>query len=192
MRIISGKYGKRFIEAPKGLDVRPTTERVREALFSSLYSILGSFEDLSVLDAFAGTGSLGIEALSRGAAHCSFCEHDRRVFKYLERNLHGLKIPTSCYKIFQCDVLKNPAILIPSRLFHLIYLDPPYSLDVQQVMEFCNSLCHAGLIDLKNLFVYEHSSTSPHEEILAQIENNFHELVKSNKIATTTYEIFSA
>ena len=72
MRIISGEWRSRPLVAPKGDTTRPTADRTRETLFSMLTSRLGSFEDLRVLDLFAGSGALGLEALSRGAAHCTF------------------------------------------------------------------------------------------------------------------------
>ena len=77
MRIISGEFRGRHLKAPKGDATRPTADRTRETLFSMLTSRLGSFEDLRVADLFAGSGALGLEALSRGAAHCLFVEQDR-------------------------------------------------------------------------------------------------------------------
>ena len=192
MRIISGTYGKRFIEAPKGLDVRPTTDRVREALFSSLYSLLVSFDNLNILDAFAGTGSLGIEALSRGAKSCVFCERDRHVLKNLEKNLQSLKVPSSSDKILQCDILQNPGAASSQAYFNLIFLDPPYKMGCEKVLELCKFIRETGLVADKNYFIYEHSSTTPYDEIIDTIKNNSFELIKSNKIASTSYEIFSA
>ena len=82
MRVVAGRYGGRTLKAPRGRDVRPTADRVREALFS----ILGPLDGLRVLDLFAGTGALGIEALSRGAASCVFVDVDTRP---VARNLRG-------------------------------------------------------------------------------------------------------
>ena len=76
MRIIAGQFRGRPLQAPSGLATRPTADRVREALFSMLASRVGSFEDLRVADLYAGSGALGLEALSRGAAHCLFVERD--------------------------------------------------------------------------------------------------------------------
>ena len=76
MRIVAGEFRGRSIEAPRGENTRPTTDRVREALMSSLYSLRGGFEGAVVLDAFAGTGALGLEALSRGARSATFYEND--------------------------------------------------------------------------------------------------------------------
>ena len=76
MRIIAGQWRGRKIVAPKGDTTRPTADRTRERLFSMLTSRLGDFEDLQILDLFSGSGALGLEALSRGAAHCTFVEQD--------------------------------------------------------------------------------------------------------------------
>jgi 16S rRNA (guanine966-N2)-methyltransferase len=87
MRIISGIYRGRPLVAPKGDTTRPTTDRTREALFSMLTSRLGSFEGLRVLDLFAGSGALGLEALSRGAASCTFVEQDGDAITALKTNI---------------------------------------------------------------------------------------------------------
>src|SRR3954453_11790245 len=86
MRIIAGEWRGRPLEAPPGRDTRPTADRVRETLFSMLASRLGSFEDLSVADLFAGSGALGLEALSRGAAHATFVESDAQAAGVIRRN----------------------------------------------------------------------------------------------------------
>ena len=90
MRIISGEWRSRPLVAPKGDTTRPTADRTRETLFSMLTSRLGSFEDLRVLDLFAGSGALGLEALSRGAAHCTFVEQDHLALDALEKNIAKL------------------------------------------------------------------------------------------------------
>ena len=90
MRIISGQWRSRPLIAPKGDTTRPTADRTRETLFSMLTSRLGSFDDLAILDLFAGSGALGLEALSRGAATCTFVEHDAAALKALENNIEKL------------------------------------------------------------------------------------------------------
>src|SRR6476661_3133305 len=87
MRIISGEWRGRPLSAPEGRDTRPTSDRAREGLFSILASRLGTFEGLHVADLFAGTGALGLEALSRGAAYCLFVESDRSALAALSRNI---------------------------------------------------------------------------------------------------------
>src|SRR3954454_21214655 len=86
MRIIAGEWRGRVIEGPPGQATRPTADRVRETLFSMLASRLGSFEELRVADLFAGSGALGLEALSRGAASAAFVENDRTANAMIRRN----------------------------------------------------------------------------------------------------------
>ncbi len=90
MRIIAGQWRGRPLAAPAGETTRPTSDRAREGLFSMLASRLGSFEGLRVADLFAGTGALGLEALSRGAAHCTFVERERAAVAAIERNIAKL------------------------------------------------------------------------------------------------------
>src|SRR5205085_11318763 len=90
MRIIAGEWRGRVIEAPPGQATRPTADRVRETLFSMLASRLGSFEDLRVADLFAGSGALGFEALSRGAAHTTLVENDAKASAAIRRNADKL------------------------------------------------------------------------------------------------------
>jgi 16S rRNA (guanine966-N2)-methyltransferase len=120
MRIISGAWRGRALIAPPGAATRPTADRVREALFSMLASRIGSFEGLRVLDGYAGTGALGLEALSRGAAHATFVENDAAAIKALRANIAGMK--------FTADVIAAPleAIGTAPRGCDLVLLDPPY------------------------------------------------------------------
>ena len=121
MRIISGHWRGRAIIAPPGESTRPTADRVREALFSMLLSRLGSFEGLRVFDGFAGTGALGLEALSRGAAHGIFVESDAAAVKALRSNIAGMKV--------SADVIAAPMATIgtAAKPCDLIMLDPPYA-----------------------------------------------------------------
>ena len=120
MRIIAGQWRGRTIEAPPGDATRPTTDRVREALFSMLASRLGTFEGLRVADLFAGSGALGLEGLSRGAAHCTFVERDPVAIKSLEKNIATLSA--------NADIRRGSAegIGAASQPCDLIMMDPPY------------------------------------------------------------------
>lgn len=121
MRIIAGKWRGRLIEAPPGLATRPTADRVRETLFSMLTSRLGSFEDLTVADLFAGSGALGFEALSRGAAAVTFVESEPQAAATLKRNAAKLGAGE------QVRVLGGSALALPpSPPFELVFADPPY------------------------------------------------------------------
>lgn len=125
MRVISGRYKGRSLRTAEGPGYRPATGRVREALFSLLASRLGGFEGLRVLDLFAGSGSLGIEALSRGAALAWFVEKSRTAASVLADNLGSLGADPGSWRLFVEDVsqvLRRP----PPEPFDLVFVDPPY------------------------------------------------------------------
>ncbi|HEX7850110.1 MAG TPA: 16S rRNA (guanine(966)-N(2))-methyltransferase RsmD [Sphingomonas sp.] len=120
MRIIAGQWRGRPLVAPKGETTRPTADRTREALFSMLASRLGSFEDLAVADLFAGSGALGLEALSRGAASCLFVEQDKPALDALRANIAKLGA--------EGDIRAQSVLALgPARApLDLILMDPPY------------------------------------------------------------------
>ena len=122
MRIIAGKWRGKVITAPPGDATRPTSDRAREALFSMLASRLGDFDGLRVADLYAGTGALGLEALSRGAAHATFVENDKVAIAVLKANI------TKCGGDAEATVLPQPvqAIGRAPAPFDLLLLDPPY------------------------------------------------------------------
>ena len=123
MRIVAGQWRGRKLVAPAGETTRPTSDRTRETLFSMLVSRLGSFEGLKVADLFAGSGALGIEALSRGAATCLFVETDAAALRALRSNLANLQAAP------QADVRAASVLALgpaPAPL-DLILLDPPYN-----------------------------------------------------------------
>ena len=122
MRIIAGNWRGRTLIAPKGTDTRPTADRTREALFSMLVSRIGSFEDLRVLDLFAGSGSLGLEALSRGAGHCTFVEHDGAALDALRTNVAKMGAAPLCDVRAQSVMTLGPA----AAPYDIVLLDPPY------------------------------------------------------------------
>lgn len=123
MRVVSGTLRGRRIEAPAGTDTRPTTDKVREATFNALGS-LDLVRDALVADLFAGSGALGIEALSRGADHCVFVERDRRALPVLRENLDHLGL------VDRSRVIAGDAIVAAARLdVDLALADPPYDFD---------------------------------------------------------------
>ena len=122
MRIIAGSLRGRKLQAPEGMATRPTADRVRETLFSMLTSRLGSFEDLRVADLFAGSGALGLEALSRGAAFACFVEQDRRAVEAIRANIASLAL------VERTQLLARSALALPpAEPFDLIFADPPYT-----------------------------------------------------------------
>lgn len=120
MRIIAGTWRGRRLAAPTGDTTRPTADRTRETLFSMLVSRIGSFEGLRVADLFAGSGALGLEALSRGAARCLFVEQDSGALKALRANVAMLDAAA--------DVSAGSVLTLgkQSEPLDLILLDPPY------------------------------------------------------------------
>ena len=120
MRIVGGSRRGARIFAPKGRDTRPTSDRVREAVFG----ILGSVDGLTVLDLFAGSGALGLEALSRGAASATFVESDPAALEAIKRNLAKLELEGG--RIVRSDAMKHLA-RTPER-YDVAFLDPPYEM----------------------------------------------------------------
>lgn len=118
MRVISGRLGGRQLLAPKGWSVRPTSERAREALYSALGDVTG----FRVADLFCGTGALGIEALSRGAASAVFVDSDTRP---VLGNVHNLGLVDEA-KLVRADVAAWLASASGAQLFDLVLIDPPY------------------------------------------------------------------
>ncbi|MEM7666678.1 MAG: 16S rRNA (guanine(966)-N(2))-methyltransferase RsmD [Pseudomonadota bacterium] len=122
MRVIAGDWRGRKITAPKGDATRPTADRTRETLFNMLTSRLGGFEDLRVADLFAGSGALGIEALSRGAAHCLFVEQDRAALDTIRSNIAAFdaksRTAVDAGSVMQLRAAREP--------YDLLLLDPPY------------------------------------------------------------------
>ena len=129
MRIIAGEWRGRKLVAPRGDVTRPTADRTRETLFSMLVSRLGSFEGLSVLDLFAGSGALGLEALSRGAGSGLFVEQDGDALKALRSNVEALGARART-TIQAGSVMAMGAA---RGTFDLILLDPPYGTGAGQV-----------------------------------------------------------
>lgn len=122
MRIIAGEWRGRRLVAPTGATTRPTADRARETLFSMLTSRLGGFTDLAVADLFAGSGALGLEAMSRGAASCLFVDSDREAVAAIRANITSLGAAGA--DVRQSSALNPPTVAKP---FDLIFLDPPYA-----------------------------------------------------------------
>ena len=120
MRIIAGQWRGRQLIAPRGDATRPTADRTREALFSMLVSRIGSFDGLAVADLFAGSGALGLEALSRGAARCIFVEHDKAALDALRANIAKLGATAD---VRAQSVMALGPVTVP---FDLVMMDPPY------------------------------------------------------------------
>ncbi|MDH3473293.1 MAG: 16S rRNA (guanine(966)-N(2))-methyltransferase RsmD [Rhodospirillales bacterium] len=152
MRIVAGRHRGRRLLAPEGLAVRPTSDRTREALFNILASGRGvpALEGAQLLDAFAGTGALGLEALSRGAARVTFMESLPAALATLRRNI-GLLGEEECGRVLQADVLRPP----PAKdgPVRIVLMDPPYGQGL--AAPAIAALAAAGWIGPETLIVVE-------------------------------------
>jgi 16S rRNA (guanine966-N2)-methyltransferase len=130
LRLVAGRHRGRRLAAPEGVTTRPTSERVRQALFDMLWHApwagRAAVEEARVLDAFAGTGALGLEALSRGAAHASFIEQDRAALAALRANIAATR-EEGRSRVIPGDALRPPRADAPCSL---LLLDPPYGKDL--------------------------------------------------------------
>jgi 16S rRNA (guanine966-N2)-methyltransferase len=123
VRVVAGRLGGRRLQAPRGRDTRPTSDRVREALFA----MLGPLDGARVLDLFAGSGALAIEALSRGAAVATIVEHDARAIEVIRANLEALELAADVARVVHAPA--RAALRDASArgdAYDLVLLDPPY------------------------------------------------------------------
>jgi 16S rRNA (guanine966-N2)-methyltransferase len=159
VRIISGEWRGRRIAAPDGRDTRPTSDRVREAVFDILCSRLGpDLGEPVVLDLFAGSGALGLEALSRGAREAVFVERDRRALDILRSNVESLGAHDYA-RIVPADALR-PSLApgLPGGPFSLLFADPPYRIEPAQTGEVFAAIAAAGRCAPGAWIVYEHDA----------------------------------
>ncbi len=156
VRVIGGTAGGRRLRIPRGRSVRPTSDRVKESIFNILF---GRLEVITVLDLFAGSGNLGIEALSRGAEQAVFVDRDRKCARIIRENLSDLGF-TSKGEVLQLDCL-TAITQLGERLqrFPLIFFDPPY--EEGWVYKSLIALADKGLIEDDGWIVAEHSFREP-------------------------------
>ena len=135
MRIIAGIYRGRHLKSPPSLDVRPTSDRLRETLFNILAPRIS---DVRFLDLCAGTGAIGIEALSRGAAHATFVDRSRKICGLIEANLDLCKVPEDQTEVFNAEAGEylHQAVSRKMTPWDIVYFDPPYQDDYLRVLEF--------------------------------------------------------
>ena len=156
MRIIAGSRRGCSIVAPKGRDTRPTLDRVRESLFGILQF---DIPERRALDLFAGSGSLGLEALSRGAAFAFFCDQDKGALAALEQNITKLKFQAQC-KVFPCDFERAiGAIAQRGERVDLVFLDPPYRAGLYE--KALSALLESGILAPGCILVAEHPPKEP-------------------------------
>ncbi len=138
MRVIAGLVGGRRLLAPEGQHTRPTSDRVKEALFSALEPYL---EGARVLDLYAGSGALGIEALSRGAVGAVFVERDRRAAELIRRNLEAVGLSGGVRRVTSVEQYCRAPVDGP---FDIVLADPPYDMAGSQILACLDDLATAG------------------------------------------------
>ncbi len=183
MRIISGKWKGRGLILPPLSITRPTTDRVREALFSAILSRIESFDGKIILDAFAGSGALGLESLSRGCKHVVFAEkniHSRRVLLKNTQSLDCLNMVSILNDIF--DIRKN-INSDSSIVFDIVFMDPPYGLGLE--FDLASALVENENLKHGSLIVLETDSKNVPENLL------FFECIDIKRYGKSTISLWS-
>jgi len=160
LRIISGYLKGRFINVPKSELVRPTTERVRETIFNILNNKI-SFDGIKVLDMYSGSGSLGFECLSRGAAEVHFVEKNSVIYRNLEENIKLLGAADKC-KIFKIPAIKFSSLKINEK-YDLILADPPFFKD--DIYNAVVNILNNGYLNNSGLMIIERSIQTKQKDI---------------------------
>jgi 16S rRNA (guanine966-N2)-methyltransferase len=152
MRIDAGSHRGVTLATPEGLDTRPTSDRARQAIFNILAHTYDAIRDAKVLDVFAGSGAMGLEALSRGAERASFIESDRGAAEAIKKNIAACKEQARA-QLFINDARKPPRVSANWSPCSLVFLDPPYGKDL--LVPALQALREAGWIAAEALLVAE-------------------------------------
>lgn len=175
MRVIAGNARGRKLQTLEGRDIRPTTDKVKSAIFSSIHFVL---PDTNVLDLFAGSGQLGIEAWSRGAAHVTFVDQSANAIAIIQQNIQTVGCTNQCqvHTMEALSFLKSN-----SQKFDIVFLDPPYRQNILQdiIPHLSSAVCDDGLV------ICEHET----ELIMPETIGNFQKEKdkKYGHTSTTTY-----
>ena len=152
MRVIAGSLRGKKLAPIRGVDIRPTADRIRESIFNI---ISGHVDQASVLDLFAGTGALGIEALSRGARRALFVDRHREAIATIKKNLHACRLENRA-RVIRWDIESNLDCIRPSEsLFDIVFMDPPYHKTL--ILSALKNIRPPGILSPNCLIVIEHS-----------------------------------
>ena len=157
MRIIAGEYKGRNLKSPPSLNVRPTSDRLRETLFNVIAPII---EGARFLDLCAGSGAVGIEALSRGASHVTFVDRSRRMCKLIEANVGLCRIPEEWWDIY-CSEVNEFLRQSKDERWDIVFFDPPYKDDYVKTL---------GLLVNNSLVIAEHHHKNQLPEVIGNLE----------------------
>jgi 16S rRNA (guanine(966)-N(2))-methyltransferase RsmD len=181
MRIIAGTLKGRKLSAPSGLGLRPTSDKVKESLFNILS---GQIEGAAFLDLYAGTGSVGMDALSRGAQNVVFVENNMRHLQYLKKNLSSCSFEgkAEIFAVAASDFLKK--VRRSTRLFDIIFIDPPYeSGEVEKILPM---LQEGDMMTDQGMVIIEHF----HKKALPEKSGNLF-LLKKYKYGETVLSFYA-
>ncbi|MER5374572.1 16S rRNA (guanine(966)-N(2))-methyltransferase RsmD [Streptomyces sp. NPDC002553] len=155
-RVIAGAAGGRRLAVPPGTGTRPTSDRAREGLFSTWQSLLGGpLEGERVLDLYAGSGAVGLEALSRGASHTLLVEADARAARVIRENVRNLALPGAEVRAGKAHQVIQTA---PAAPYDLVFLDPPYAVTDDDLREILLTLRSGGWLAAEALVTVERST----------------------------------
>jgi 16S rRNA (guanine966-N2)-methyltransferase len=157
-RVIAGTAGGRRLIVPTGRDTRPTSDRAREGLFATVHALLGPLADLRVADLYAGSGAVGLEALSRGAAHALLVESRPRAAKIIRANIDALGLPGADLIADRVDRVLR---LSPDEPYDIVFADPPYAMADAEVTAMLQALHRRGWLAADAIVVVERATRGP-------------------------------
>jgi 16S rRNA (guanine966-N2)-methyltransferase len=159
-RVIAGEAGGRRLAVPAGRDTRPTSDRAREGLFASISSIVGPLTGKRVLDLYAGSGAVGLEALSRGAEHVLLVESGRPALRVIRANVESLGLPGAEVAADRVERLLARADAIPRQPYDIVFADPPYAMPDTGVAAVLSALAVGHWLAPGALVIVERASRS--------------------------------
>ena len=177
MRVIAGKARSLRLKTIEGMDTRPTTDRIKETLFNMLQPYLA---DCRFLDLFAGSGGIGIEALSRGADSCVFVEQQKKAVDCIRENLRFTRLDQQAV-IMMTDAVSAVRRLDGGKPFHCIFMDPPYNKKLE--LDVLKALAGTTLVDQDTLIIIEASLETTWESV----EELGYEIVKEKRYKTNQH-----
>jgi 16S rRNA (guanine966-N2)-methyltransferase len=157
-RVIAGEAGGRRLAVPGGRDTRPTSDRAREGLFATIASMLGSLDGARVLDLYAGSGAVGLEALSRGAEHVLLVEHGARAARVIRENIEAIGLPGAVVAADRVErvLARGPA----GGRYDVVFADPPYAMPDEDVAAMLGALAGQGWLAPGALVIVERATRS--------------------------------
>ncbi len=161
-RVIAGEAGGRRLAVPGGRDTRPTSDRAREGLFSTISSIVGSLAGARVLDLYAGSGAVGLEALSRGAGHVLLVESGARAGRVIRENIQALGLPGAEVIVDRVErvLARGPEAPGADGRYDVVFADPPYALPGEQVSAMLSALADRAWLAPGALVIVERATRS--------------------------------